>query len=651
MSQTTFPTAPEIDIKYIIPDPNQPRHYYDEQAMIELVSSVSQQGVFQPVLLRPLTETKIKDHRKAKYMIVCGERRYRASITAGAKTIPATIRVLTDEQALEIQIMENLQRENVQPMEEATAFKSLQDQHKFDITEIAHRVGKSATYVAQRLKLNDLVPGFQEMLFQNKLMLKDAMQLCRLDGAGQKGILENVAPKDWNKRKDWQMTDNINYYIKEELCNLGDATFKTEDPLLYQEAGTCGNCRFNSANNPLLFEDLNKKRICHNSLCFKIKTERAYEQKIKSVASNPEILFVSTKGYLDKEDNQSIEKVKDLGRVVIASGDIEIVSKPEPVDDWDTFLKNADDWENDKDEEDTEEDRQAYIASIKEDFETEVADYNQELEEYNNQIASGLIKKAFVVCGYSDKGKTVDVIVTDRKQANIANGNSEETALLKEEITQLEDKEKRNKELDREKIYAQVADSLAPVLIQKKDPLQKAEWIALVIMLAEYSYKTRVWAHSKIGSDTNDYNHIELFQHLNDLDSTAFSDFTCNMIRVAMNDKMVNKIYGDWNKYGKAAAMMKVAHLWITKTVVEISTDQEHKSGKRSCNIQKQIDAIQSKINATENPAPAISEPEIKDGKWNVWNTDPIEADEVQEPEAAIKIPPQKSKKKSLVDV
>jgi ParB family chromosome partitioning protein len=101
----------------IHPDPNQPRKYYDALAMEELTQSVKEKGVLQPVLIRP---------NGNGYILVCGERRYRASKEAGLTDIPAVIRQLTDDEALELQIIENLQRKDVNPMEEGTAFQNAQ---------------------------------------------------------------------------------------------------------------------------------------------------------------------------------------------------------------------------------------------------------------------------------------------------------------------------------------------------------------------------------------------------------------------------------------------------------------------------------------------------------------------------------------------
>ena len=123
----------EVLIKDIHPDPNQPRRFYDEQAMDELTESIKDSGVIQPIVIRP---------NGKGYIIVCGERRYRAALSVNAafkdrNTIPAVIRNLSDEEALQLQIVENLQRKDVHPMEEAVAFKSLLEKKQWSVNEIA----------------------------------------------------------------------------------------------------------------------------------------------------------------------------------------------------------------------------------------------------------------------------------------------------------------------------------------------------------------------------------------------------------------------------------------------------------------------------------------------------------------------------------
>lgn len=153
----------DVALSQIISDPNQPRKFFDMAELKGLSASIVQYGVIEPIMVRPVAGDL--------YMVVFGDRRFRASMMANEHgfdiaTIPAMIKDLTDEEALELQITENLQRHDPHPIEEAHAFKMMLG--KYDVKEIALRVGKSDKFVANRLALNDLAPCFRKYFLQTK---------------------------------------------------------------------------------------------------------------------------------------------------------------------------------------------------------------------------------------------------------------------------------------------------------------------------------------------------------------------------------------------------------------------------------------------------------------------------------------------------
>lgn len=146
----------EISLDEIRANPYQPRKTFNEQALKELSESIKQTGVFQPVILR---QSSIKG-----YELIAGERRVRASRLAGKETIPAIVRQLDEEQMIEIAVVENLQREDLSPLEEAEAYNVLMD--KLDLTQaqVAERIGKSRPYIANYLRLLSLPDDIKEMV-------------------------------------------------------------------------------------------------------------------------------------------------------------------------------------------------------------------------------------------------------------------------------------------------------------------------------------------------------------------------------------------------------------------------------------------------------------------------------------------------------
>ena len=166
----------ELDINDLRPNPYQPRQVFNEEALQELASSIKEHGVFQPIIVKK----SIKG-----YDIIAGERRYRASKLAGKKTIPAIIRQFTDEQMMEIALLENLQREDLNAMEEAKAYQSLIDHLHITQEEVSKRVGKSRSHVTNMLGLLRLPKEVQTMINDKKLTMGHARVLSKLENEQQ----------------------------------------------------------------------------------------------------------------------------------------------------------------------------------------------------------------------------------------------------------------------------------------------------------------------------------------------------------------------------------------------------------------------------------------------------------------------------------
>ena len=145
-----------LPLEEIVPNKEQPRKTFDETALEELAESIRQHGVLQPLLVRPLPG--------GGYQLVAGERRYRASRIAGLREVPVVIRELSDVETMEIAIIENLQREDLKPLEEANGYKMLMDNFEFTQEEIAKTVGKSRPAITNALRLLNLPEDMQNML-------------------------------------------------------------------------------------------------------------------------------------------------------------------------------------------------------------------------------------------------------------------------------------------------------------------------------------------------------------------------------------------------------------------------------------------------------------------------------------------------------
>lgn len=271
--------------------------------IIELSNDIKAKGVMQPVMLRP--------HPSAEnsYQIIYGHRRFLASQLAGKTTLPAIIREVADDQVLELQVTENLQRKDVHPMDEAAAYKQLMQAKKYSVQEISSRFAKSPEYIMQRLKLNDLVPELQKDFKQDKMLLGHALLLCRLTQTDQRKA------RDWADGKNFsnEKVADVKEWIEEEIMqDLAKVPWKLDDDALFPQAGACSACPKRTGAGNLLFADMATDNRCMDSHCFKTKKQKALLQDLtRIIETNPDIhLLISNHSKLPVEINNYLQKMK-----------------------------------------------------------------------------------------------------------------------------------------------------------------------------------------------------------------------------------------------------------------------------------------------------------------------------------------------------
>lgn len=186
----------EMEIDLVYPNPNQPRKIFDENALADLTASIKKHGVIQPIVV-----TKTENG----YMIVAGERRFRASKNAGLKTVPVIVKSYSDRQVKEVSIIENLQREDLNPIESANAMKKLMEDFSLTQEELAERLGKSRSSVANTLRLLTLNSEVIDLVSQNKLSQGHARALISLPKPMQKilaykSIKDNLSVREVEKK-------------------------------------------------------------------------------------------------------------------------------------------------------------------------------------------------------------------------------------------------------------------------------------------------------------------------------------------------------------------------------------------------------------------------------------------------------------------
>lgn len=161
-----------VPLDHIEPNPEQPRLAFDQETLDELAASIREHGVLQPILVRPIGPNT--------YQLIAGERRWRASKLAGLESIPALIEEIDDDTALEISIIENLQREDISPLDEASMFDRMVSEHGYSIRKLADKLGKDKGYVENRLRLSDAPPDVRELVSLRKDTISHAYELMKI---------------------------------------------------------------------------------------------------------------------------------------------------------------------------------------------------------------------------------------------------------------------------------------------------------------------------------------------------------------------------------------------------------------------------------------------------------------------------------------
>ena len=196
-------TINEIAIDLIEPNPNQPRREFDDQALQELAASIRELGIIQPVTLR-----QVEDNR---FQIIAGERRWRASQLAGLKAIPAYIRTLNDETVMELALVENIQREDLNAIEIALAYQHLLDSDGMTQEKVSERVGKSRAAIANYLRLFRLPAQIQLSLQKKEIDMGHARALLALDSPSlQVKLYKEIIKNNYSVRKVEEMVKSLN---------------------------------------------------------------------------------------------------------------------------------------------------------------------------------------------------------------------------------------------------------------------------------------------------------------------------------------------------------------------------------------------------------------------------------------------------------
>lgn len=375
-----------INLKDILPSPTNPRQHFDQAKLEELALSITKYGVIQPITIRA------KKGMDGKFELVCGECRWKASTIAQRLTIPSIIRDLSDDEVLDLQFAENLDRQDVHAMDEAVTFKRMLNTGRYTTLDIAAKVNKGESFVAQRLSLNSLSSEFQKDFWEDKFLIGHAILFSRLTVLDQKELY-----KRFGGRNNYDTLAETRDYIDRNIIRkLSAAPFKRDDAELVPFAGPCTTCLKRSGCNTSLFIDYSDDDRCFDQGCFEKKVNAFVIRKAKiTIESNPEILLIEGGHYGDKLD-PAVKK---------AASDMKV----------------------------------------------KIFDTNSEIRSW---ASTGYVPvKALMVSG-TDAGKVKTVYVPGKGKNAVKGKTSKRTAEhVQDEIDGVKDRQKRALELDQEKIW------------------------------------------------------------------------------------------------------------------------------------------------------------------------------------------------------
>jgi ParB family chromosome partitioning protein len=217
-----------LKVGQLRPGKYQPRSYMDDDALQTLASSIKTQGIMQPILVRHIDE----EH----YEIIAGERRWRASQIAGLEEVPVLVREIADESALAMALIENIQRENLNPLEEAQGIKRLIDEFNMTHEKAAEAVGRSRVAVSNLLRLLTLSAPVQDMLMHNKLDMGHARALIGLENAQQVMLAEKIIQNNLSVREVEELVKNQEKIGQTAPAKQSQKTQPNHDVLRLQEA-------------------------------------------------------------------------------------------------------------------------------------------------------------------------------------------------------------------------------------------------------------------------------------------------------------------------------------------------------------------------------------------------------------------------------
>lgn len=474
-----------------------PRKSFDQESLEELAQNIKENGLVQPITVRP-----IKNNESFKYEIVCGERRFRAATLIGMKEIQAIVKDLDDKKAFAAMIIENLQRKDIDPMEEAAAFSKLHNDGAISISQISKMMGKSTSFVLGRIQLNNTIDEFVSLMKNGPLVLTHLLDICKLTKEQQTILYNNCFTESCIARWTYKFPNipQLHEMIDEHVMNyLDKAVFSLTDTTLNDNIA-CESCPLNTKNNPDSFKDVNKPR-CMKRECF-TKKSKAHIFRIAKESGLP---LVYQGDYVESEE--ILNEAENYGLKVLNIGNRNYVIAPvEP--------KKEDFTDN-------------------EFYQTRYASYKKVKAVFDDNIKDGTVSKVFEICF---NGRLSGVVkyafsIPTKEEENVSNDEYINAQITKIKTDIQNCKEKQQSETV-ESMRAFIEGSEYSKINTEVSKVESDVFSLLILKRLPFSFK------NSLGLNTNDGN--QCFKSDIDIVRRNKNAIMREYIRTVLSEKSVN---------------------------------------------------------------------------------------------------------------
>lgn len=460
--QQEEPQVQLLDLNKIVNSTYNPRKDFREETLLELSESIRQSGVLQPICVRPKDEG---------FEIVYGERRYWAAAMAGLKYIPALIRELTDAEAEDAAITENLQREDVKPREEAAAYNKAIQSGRHTIESLAGKFGKSEAYIRSRLKLCELIGALAEMLDKEEISVGVATEIAKYPAEIQQQVFdEHFAEGCYSSWTNVRVKEIARRLYERYMTKLESYNFdKTE----------CLSCQHNTANQVLFRDECSGGCAgCQNRECMIRKNEEFLVQKALKLLKDDPRITLATAGDTPAAVLEALEKegyrVEELEHY-LSYYDTAPEMPEEP---------QAGEYESEED-----------FVEARQEFEADMADFAEETQQLEFNVSEGRVRK-YAVIRSLDIEFRYEELDDEEREVTVDDGQGGHTVHVTvvppSPLEGLLQQDRRNREICYEHITTDMKRVLLDVKVANK-PLQKEEQ-----QMFYYAVMQRVMGDSKL---------------------------------------------------------------------------------------------------------------------------------------------------------